>query len=91
MAITRDENFPAEIAILMQAFNHCADGHSANVVLNASLQMVAAAIGFICKERGATLEEARQYASHIGDLLDKSVTENWNRKPAPTDVPVKLG
>jgi hypothetical protein len=31
-------NIPVEIANLVQAFNHCTDGHPASVVLNASLR-----------------------------------------------------
>jgi hypothetical protein len=46
MPVTRDTNtntnVPAEIANLVQTFDHCTDGHPASVVLNASLQMLAA-------------------------------------------------
>ena len=91
MAITRDEGFPPEIASLMQAFNHCADGHSAGVVLNASLQMVAAGIGFICKEQKRSLAETEEYTSHIAGILHQIVTDNWNRKPTPLDIEVKFG
>ena len=45
MPITRDANYPPEMAQLMQAFNMAADGYDTLTVMNASLQMMAAAIG----------------------------------------------
>lgn len=91
MPITRDPDFPAEAANLMHVFNRCADGQDANVVLNASLQMVAAAIGYICKRRQVPLEDALAYTEHVSNTLQRIVTENWARTPSADDVEVKLG
>ncbi|WP_439392385.1 hypothetical protein ACRQ5Q_22580 [Bradyrhizobium sp. PMVTL-01] len=91
MAVTRDPNFPVEIAALMQAFNHCADGHSAETVINATLQMAGAAIGFICKNRGADRVQVELYTTHICELLTAIVRDNWERTPLATDIEVKLG
>ena len=90
MAVTRDPNFPPEIAQLMQAFNMAADGHDAMTVLNASAQMLAASIGFVARERGAPVEKALEYTDHIAGVVKREVRENWQRKPDAADVEVKL-
>lgn len=89
MAVTRDANYPPEMAQLMQAFNVAADGHDALTVVNATLQMMAAAIGFMAKQRGIQLEDALTYADHIAGVMKKEVRENWQRNPDPTDIPVR--
>lgn len=89
MSVTRDPNYPVEAAQLMQAFNMAADGFNAGTVLNASMQMVAAGVGYICKNKGASLEQALGYADHIAATIKAEVEDNWSRKPAATDVQVK--
>lgn len=91
MAITRDANASVEMAQLLQAFNHCAESHSADVVLDASINMVAAAIGFIATSKGMTLPEADQLTRLVADSLERIVAINWHRKAQPTDIPVNLG
>ncbi len=87
--ITRDPEFPAEYAQLTAAFNRCADGYAINAVLNASLQLVAAAIGVMAKQKGLELDRAEALADHVGYLIKQSVRDNWQRKPQPSDVVVK--
>lgn len=89
MPITRDENYPPEMAQLMQAFNIAADGHDALTVLNASVQMVAAAIGFMAREKGLTIENALDYADHVAGVMKREVRTNWQRSSSMTDIPVK--
>lgn len=89
MAITRDPDYPAETAQLAAAFNRCADGHDVETVLNASVQMVAAAIGFICKQRGVAWAEAEQYTAYVTGIITKEVKSNWDRKQRPTDIAVE--
>jgi len=87
MTITRDPGVPAEVAQLMSAFSRVADGSEAITVLNASINMLSASIGFIAKSEGLTLEEAEAYTNRISKLV--LVQENWNRRAAATDVEVK--
>jgi hypothetical protein len=89
MPITRDPNYPPEMAQLMQAFNMAADGHDTLTVLNASLQVLAAGIGIVAKAEGLSLPNALAYADHLAGVLKREVRENWQRLPAATDVPVK--
>lgn len=89
MTITRDAAVRPEIAELMAIFNRCADGYEAEIVLNASVNMLAAAIGFIAREGGATLEGAEAYAQTACEGVIITVRENWNRVSQPDDVEVK--
>lgn len=89
MAVTRAPDYPVEIAQLMQAFNVAADGFDVNVVLNASLQMVAASVGFIVKQKGGSLNDALAYADHVASVIKKEVEGNWARLPEADDVVVK--
>ena len=89
MAITREPDYPSEYAQLANAFNHCSDGYSAEAVLNASLQMLVIAIGFTCKARLCSLDEAKEFTAHVCGAVTKEVENNWNREPKPTDVKVE--
>jgi len=89
MAVTRDPEYPAEAAQLMQAFNVASDGFTAETVLNASLQMVIASIGFIAKQRGVGREGAVEYAGTVVGLIQAGINENWERAATPTDLPVR--
>jgi hypothetical protein len=89
MAVTREPDYPAEMAQLMQAFNVASDGFDANTVLNAALQMVAAAIGMQAKAKGASLQDALYYADHIAAGIKTEVEANWDRSAKPADVPVR--
>lgn len=89
MTITRDPEFPAEIAQLANAFNRCADGSEPVVVLNAAVQIAAAAIGVIARAKGASLQQTESYARHVTKCILTSVQENFERSPKPTDVVVK--
>jgi hypothetical protein len=89
MSVTRDPSYPPEMAQLMQAFNAAADGHEPLTIVNASLQMMAAAIGFMAKQSGHQLENALGYADHVAGVMKKEIRQNWDRKPEPTDVPVR--
>jgi hypothetical protein len=90
MTITRDPGFPVETANLFQAFNMTADGFDANTVLNASMQMVAASIGYLAKAHGMHLQQALDRADQINTLIKAEVANNWDRKPEATDVEVNL-
>lgn len=89
MTITRDENVSDEMVQLMAVFNRCSEGHDAYTVLNASNQMLACSIGFIAKERGCSLDEAKAFTRHIADLLLKTVVDNFGRVPQAGDIEVK--
>jgi hypothetical protein len=88
MPVTREPDYPVEAAQLMQAFNMAADGFSADAVLNASLQMVAAAICYVAKDKACSLQQTMDYADHITSVLKAEVKDNFQRKPKTTDVPV---
>lgn len=89
MTITRDPEYPAEAAALMSAFNKCADGHDGLMVLNATIQMLIAAIVFEATSKGCSLEQAEEYVEHLGRLILAGVRENWKRPARPSDIAVK--
>jgi hypothetical protein len=89
MPITRDANYPPEMAQLMQAFNMAADGHEPLTVMNATLQMMAAAVGLMAKEQGIGLPDALAYVDNVAGVIKREVRENWQRTPNATDVPVR--
>lgn len=89
MGITREPDYPVEYAQLANALSSCADGHSADAVLNASIQMVTMAIVHICKARGCSKQDVEGYTEHICEIITKEVKGNWDRKKQPTDVAVR--
>lgn len=89
MTITRDPEFPVEIAQLANTFNHCADGSAPLVVLSASIQMVIASIGVIARARGCSLQQTENYTDHVAQCILAGVRDNFQRIPKPTDVVVK--
>lgn len=91
MTITRDPDFPAEIANLLQSFNMRSDGHSTHAVLEASANFLIAAIGSHARTIGGDLDFALALASQLGDDLPGHVAGQWNRQPLPTDVEVRHG
>lgn len=89
MPVTREADFPVDIAQLVQAFNVAADGFDANTVLNAAAQMVAAGVGYIAKDKGIELEKALEYADYIASIIKAEIKSNWERAPQASDIPVK--
>jgi hypothetical protein len=91
MTVTRDGDFPAEIAHLFQAFNRACDGHTAETVLTASVNMVVAAINFI--EQGSangSRDGAVENAGKIAAQLVPLVKAQWDREPSDDEVEVPL-
>jgi hypothetical protein len=89
--VTRDADMPVEIGHLFQAFNRCCDGYSADAVLQASANMVVAAINYI--ERGSPggcKEGALALAGELGGRLPSLVASQWDREASPADVVVPL-
>jgi hypothetical protein len=89
MGITRDPDYPAEIAQLASALNGVCDGHSVSTVLNAGIQLVIAAIGTQARVSDASRERTEEYARHVSSCIIAGVVENYQRQPKPTDIPVK--
>lgn len=89
MSTTRDPEFPAEMAQLMAAFNRCADGHEPLIVLNASIQMLAAAIGVVTRSKNASLAQTVAYANIVVNCVLNSVELNYGREAMPLDVVVR--
>lgn len=88
MPITRDEDFPADAAQLMAAFSRCAGGHDTLAVIEASANMLIAAIHGHTRIAGGTLDDAIVLARQIGTDLSTHVFQQWNRRPSREDVPV---
>lgn len=88
MAITRDPDFPVEIAQLMQSFSRCAEGHSTIAVLEAAANLLVAAIGAHSRAAGEDVSAATSLAAQIGRDLPTFVAKQWDRRPQPTDIPV---
>jgi hypothetical protein len=89
--ITRDPDVTPEMGALMQAFNHCADGYGTLVVLEASANMLVAAIVALAKDHGATEGQARAMANEVGAKLEVAIASQWERTPQPTDIVVQHG
>lgn len=87
MTITRDADFPAEIAALFQSFNRCAEGHDLAHVLDAATNLMLLAISTIYED---DREQAVAYAAHLGRRLPDMVAHQYDRTPHPTDVVVPL-
>ncbi|TAM97289.1 MAG: hypothetical protein EPN45_19505 [Rhizobiaceae bacterium] len=91
MAITRDPDFPEEIAQLMSAFNRLAQGYSTIAVLEASANMLIASIGAHTRAGGGGREDAIATATQIGQNLPRYVSGQWDRQARPTDIEVRHG
>lgn len=91
MTVTRDADYPAEIGHLFQAFNRCCDGHSAETVLQASVNMVVAAINFIEQSSAnGSSEGAVDQARKIAAQIEPLVKSQWERLASPDDVTIPL-
>lgn len=89
MTVTRDPSYPDDYAQLMAAFNKVAEGHDALCVLNASLQMLSAAMQFQIAAGGKTLEEAEEYTGYVSGILLATIKQNYKRETSPNDVTVR--
>lgn len=90
MTVTRDPDFPAEIADLVQAFNRCSEGHSTLAVVEASVNFVIAAINNHARAAEKGRPGAAEMAEYIGANLPVLVGRQWDRQPQATDVDVPL-
>ena len=88
MPVTRDAEFPAEAAQLMQAFNRCADGHDMRIVVEASAQMFSASLHNYGAARGFNRETTMALAQDACAMVVKIVADNIDRHPLPSDVKV---
>lgn len=91
MSITRDPDVPADIAQLVAAFNICADGHSHFSVLEASANMLVAAVGAFARQQGGDKNAAVAMAAQVAAAICELVADQWDRQPQPTDVEVRHG
>lgn len=89
MPVTRDADYPAEIAQLVQAFNGCADGHEMTCVIEAAGNMLAASLHNYGAARGMSETEMMEFARGGLKNVLASVELNWKRQRKPTDVEVK--
>lgn len=89
MPITRDQEFPAEIAQLVASFNRCADGHEMINVVIAAGNMLSAAIHNYGAMSGMSDDQMMEFARDACEGTLASVELNWKRRPKPTDLPVK--
>lgn len=90
MPVTKDPEFPAEIAQLVQAFNRCADGHGMTVVIEAAGNMFSASIHNYAAAQGMSDTEVVEFARNACKGVFASVELNWRRHRLPTDVEVKV-
>lgn len=88
MGVTRDPDYPSEMASLMEAFNRCADGHDANIVLNAAMQMTIATINYHARARGHDREQMTAFCQQVLSFIAMGVSDNFQRNPQLGDVPV---
>ena len=90
MQVTRDVDFPAEIAQLVQSFNHCAHGHRMTDVIEAAGNMFSASIHNYAAAKGMSDDEAMEFAHKVCRGVTANVEMNLRRHKKPTDVEVKF-
>lgn len=87
--ITRDSNFPKEIAELMAIMSACAGGYTVDQVLNAVVHLTVNAIMTKAAMSKLSLEETLSAAEeHVFDNMREAIRENYQRAPKPSDVKV---
>lgn len=89
MVVTRDADFDTEIASLFQALNHCCEGYNADAVLQASVNLVIAAINYAEQlhddgSRAMAVASAEQIAAQLPTMVGRQ----WDRRTSPSDVVV---
>ncbi len=90
MTVTRDEALTAQIGQLFQAFNGCAEGFEIDVVIQASVNLVVAAINHRVQTTDGDQAEALQIANTLAQQLPGLVSRQWERTARPDDVVVPL-
>lgn len=88
MTVTRAPDFSPAIADLFQAFNRCAEGHDAPVVLEAAANLLVCALVFNSQVRGESIDAALRRTQDVGEALPAAVARQWNRPVQPGDVKV---
>lgn len=91
MPITRDPDFPAEIADLVQGFNRLSEGHQTLHVVEAATNFLIAAINNHSRTAGLGRAKASEIALYIGGNLSLLVTRQWDRQRQDTDIDVPMG
>ncbi len=89
MAITRDSDYPAAPAQLLQSFNGCADGHAVTDVLEAAGNLLMASIGHYAALKKMNEKETMEMARSVCHSVFAGVERNWRREVRPTDIEVK--
>lgn len=89
--LTRDPDFPAEIANLVRSFSSCSGGHSTVVVLEAAANLLIWAINAHARATRGGCAEAVEIAESFADRLPGAVYGQWHRDPKPTDIEVGHG
>lgn len=84
MTITRDADYPPEVAALFSAFNGCAEGYASEQVVEAAFNLLVCAINF----HSGAQEPAVAFATELADVLVEHVSDQWTRERDPTDVVV---
>ena len=89
--ITRDTDVPERVGELFQAFNHVADGYTFAEVMEATANVLAAAIDSFVQERGGRHADARNIAEQVFSGIRKNIEANWLRQASPDDIEVPHG
>lgn len=89
MAITRNPDFPAEVAQLVASFSRMADGHDMIHVVEAAANMLSASIHNFGRAAGLSRDETMTLAKTVLQGTLNSVSMNIDRVPTQTDIPVQ--
>lgn len=90
MSVTRGAEVPAGTAHLFQALNRCCEGHSTEQVIEASVNLVVAAINHHTQLSGGGATGADAMAEMLASRLPELVRRQWDRIPSESDVKVPL-
>ena len=90
MPVTRDEDYPAEAAQLFQAFNRCADGHDMLLVLDAAANFWICSMTTYAKANGLDASAAARFARANAEQVLAHFRRDYDRRPQPADVDVKI-
>lgn len=88
MPVTREADFPAEAAALVDAFSRCCDNNEVDHVVQAAANFLTMALHSWAKAHGHTLAQAESVGRSVCKSLVADIAVQWNRTPRPTDIAV---
>ena len=87
--ITVDPDFPPAAKLMIEAFQVSAGPHEPEDVLQAAMNIAALVLGRYAKMEGLSRNQTTRFVDDNLAEVKRCVSNNINRKPKPTDLPLK--